>query len=164
MLFDAISNSTIGKWVAKQWSGSLADQAVSSVSSFFTAPELFGDDADSMDSGIASFGSGTSSGFQKFAKAGFDFFTEQRKGINSQTVKGQRVRAPRDQGLPNMRGASQSNIGNVPRVLSAGQSAQRAAQGSPIEATISQVAYRQSRSPLVKLESGTGISIKPRAK
>lgn len=157
MLFDAISNSTIGKWVAKQWSGSLADQAVSSVSSFFTEPDvehpLYGLSEGRVNPSIS-----------KFAKAGFDFFTEQRKGINSQTVKGQRVRAPRDQGLPNMRGASQSNIGSVPRVLSAGQSAQRAAQGSPIEATISQVAYRQSRSPLVKLESGTGISIKPRAK
>jgi len=159
MLLDAITNSTIGKWVAKQWTGGsqLLRQGYSVASSFFTEPD------------VAHPLYGVSEGrinptFTKFAKAGFEYFTEQREGINSQRVSGSRVRAPRDQSLPNMRGASQSNIGNVPRVLSAGQSAQRAAQGSPIEATISQVAYRQSRSPLVKLESGTEISIKPRAK
>jgi len=159
MLFDAITNSTIGKWVAKQWTGGsqLLRQGYSVASSFFTEPDvehpLYGVSEGRINPT-----------FSKFAKAGFQYFTEQRKGINSQRVSGSRVRAPRDQSLPNMRGASQSNIGTVPRVLSGAESAQRAAKGSPIEATFAQIAYRNSRSPLITLDSGTTISIKPRAK
>lgn len=160
MLFESIINSSIGKWVS-----STAGNVSSSVSSFFTEPDLFGDDADSMDSGIASFGSGiANSSFAKFAKAGYSYFQEQRKGINNQTVSGKRVRAPRDAALPGMKQASRTNLGDVPRVRAGGASAQQAAQGSPIQATIAQIAYRQSRSPLITLDKGTQISIKPRAK
>jgi len=149
--WEAITSSSIGQSVSDAWTGSAAQTAYQGVSSFLTETYDYIDDF-------------SNSRLGKVATAGYTYFMDQRKGINRQQVKGQRVTAPRggSQGQA-LSAAQKADLGVTPRVAAAAQAAARARNGSPISASISQLAYKRSRAPLINV-GDTSISVKPRAK
>lgn len=149
--WDSITNSSIGQTISNAWTGSAAQSVYQGVSSFLTdtydAVDRFAD-----------------SRLGKVATAGYNYFMDQRKSINRQQVRGQKVSAPRggSQGQA-LSAAQKADLGITPRVAAAAQSAARARDGSAISASISQLAYKRSRAPLINV-GDTSISVKPRAK
>ena len=107
----------------------------------------------------------SNSGFGKVATAGYSYFMDQRKGINKAQVKGQRVTAPRSSSSGQALSAAQkADLGITPRVLAASKSAMNARANSAISQSISQLAYKRSRTPLINVGDTPQISVKPRAK
>lgn len=150
--WDSIVNSSVGQAVSSAWTSSGAASVYESVSGFIT------DTYDLVDEF-------SNSRLGKAATAGYNYFMDQRKDINKQTVKGQRVNAPRSSSSGQaLSGASKADLGITPRVAAAVNSATKARDGSSISATIQQLAYKRSRAPLINVGSSTGISVKPRAK
>jgi len=149
--WDSIVNSSVGQAVSDAWTSSGAESIYEGVSSFLS------DAYDTVDRF-------SNSRLGKVATAGYNYFMDQRKSINRQQVTGQRVTAPRggSQGQA-LSAAQKADLGVTPRVAAAAQAAARARDGSPISASISQLAYKRSRAPLINV-GDTSISVKPRAK
>lgn len=149
--WDSVVNSSIGQTVSNAWTGSVVQTAYQGVSSFLT---------DTYDM----FDEFSNSRLGKAATAGYNYFMDQRKDINRQQVKGQRVTAPRGGSKGQALSAAQkADLGITPRVAAAAQSAARARNGSPIASSIQQLAYKRSRAPLINVGDAK-ISVKPRAK
>src|SRR5210317_462192 len=119
--WDSFTNSAIGGAIVET-----ATDVYEGVSSFLTTADNY----------IDRF---SSSGLGKVATAGYNYFMDQRKSINRQQVKGQRVSAPRggSQGQA-LSAAQKADLGITPRVAAAAQAAQRARSGSAISASIQQ--------------------------
>ena len=149
--WDSVVNSSIGQTISNTWTSSGVESIYEGVSSFLS------DAYDTVDRF-------SNSGLGKVATAGYNYFMDQRKSINRQQVKGQRVSAPRggSQGQA-LSAAQKADLGITPRVAAAAQAAQRARSGSAISASIQQLAYKRSRAPLINV-GDTSISVKPRAK
>jgi len=149
--WESLANSSVGETVSNMWTGSAAQKAYQGVSSFLTDTYDFVDDF-------------SNSRLGKAATAGYNYFMDQRKSINRQQVKGQRVSAPRggSQGQA-LSAAQKADLGITPRVAAAAQSAARARNGSAISASIQQLAYKRSRAPVINV-GDTSISVKPLAK
>jgi len=149
--WDSFTNSSIATSISNAYSGSILETAYEGVSSFLTTADSYVDRF-------------SNSSLGKVATAGYNYFMDQRKSINRQQVKGQRVSAPRGGSKGQALSAAQkADLGITPRVAAAAQSATRARDGSPISASIRQLAYKRSRAPLINV-GDTGISVKPRAK
>ena len=149
--WDSITNSSIGQTISNVWTSSGAASVYEGVSSFLTDTYDLVDDFSNSRLGRA-------------ATAGYNYFMDQRKSINKQQVKGQRVSAPRGGSSGQALSAAQkADLGITPRVAAAAQAAARARNGSAISASIQQLAYKRSRAPLINV-GDTSISVKPRAK
>ena len=151
--WDAITNSSIGETISNAWTSSGAESIYEGVSSFLS------DAYDTVDRF-------SNSRLGKVATAGYNYFMDQRKSINKQQVKGQRVTATGARGGSGgqaLSAAQKADLGITPRVAAAAQAAARARNGSAISASIQQLAYKRSRAPLINV-GDTSISVKPRAK
>ena len=149
--WDSFTSSSIATDISNAYSGSVLEKAYEGVSSFLTTADSYVDKF-------------SNSSLGKVATAGYNYFMDQRKGLTSQQTRGKRISAPRGSSSGQALSAAQkADLGITPRVAAAAQSATRARSGSPISASIQQLAYKRSRAPLINV-GDTGISVKPRAK
>lgn len=149
-MWDSLVNSSIGQTISSLYQDSFVQDAVEGVSSFLTAG------ANTVDEFRAS-------PLGKLASAGYTYFQGQRKQQMKNLPRAQRVSAPRNTSQQALSAAQKADLGITGRVTSAGQSATRAREGTPISATIQQIAYRRARSPLITV-GDSSIKLKSRAK